>query len=144
MATTGSSAILRGTGDEFSHYSNELWGITASESPKGYVIWGGPPRRGPIDGSSSRALRAARYRFCRKTPRGLARDAWETLWPKVWGRFGFADAFNPATGWAARDYVGINTGITLLMAENARTGLVWDLFMKIPKPAPCDATGRLS
>ncbi len=32
-------------------YSDDLWGITASDSPKGYVIWGGPPAVGPIDGT---------------------------------------------------------------------------------------------
>src|SRR5260370_6578953 len=36
---------------QFSDYSNALWGITASDSEKGYVAWGGPPAMGPIDGT---------------------------------------------------------------------------------------------
>lgn len=120
-------------GDEFPHYSNELWGITASESPKGYVIWGGPPRQGPIDGSVVPCAAGGSLPFLPQDSLAALRGMKERFGRKAWGRFGFTDAFNPATGWAARDYVGINTGITLLMAENARTGLVWDLFMKNPE-----------
>ena len=49
---------------------------------------------------------------------------------KLWKRYGFADAFNPQTGWVARDVIGIDLGITALMSENVRSGLVWDTFMK--------------
>ena len=38
-------------GKKFPDYSDDLWGITASDSDKGYVIWGGPPAMGPIDGT---------------------------------------------------------------------------------------------
>jgi len=49
---------------------------------------------------------------------------------QAWTRYGFADAFNPADGWIGPDVIGINAGITLLMAENVRTGFVWQTFMK--------------
>ena len=52
---------------------------------------------------------------------------------QAWTRYGFADAFNPADGWVAPDVIGINAGITLLMAENARTAFVWKTFMKNPQ-----------
>ena len=45
------------------------------------------------------------------------------------GRYGFADAFNPNTGWVNPDVIGIDVGITLLSAENLRTGNVWRWFM---------------
>jgi hypothetical protein len=45
-------------------------------------------------------------------------------------RYGFVDAFNPLTNWYDSDVIGIDTGITMVMAENARTGFVWDTFMK--------------
>jgi hypothetical protein len=120
-------------GEEFPHYSNELWGITASESPKGYVVWGGPPRQGPIDGSVVPCAVGGSLPFLTEDSLAVLRGMRARFGGKVWGRFGFADAFNPATGWAAPNYVGINTGITLLMAENARSGFVWDLFMKNPE-----------
>ena len=43
------------------------------------------------------------------------------------------NAFNPLKNWYDSDVVAIDTGITLLMAENARTGFVWDTFMKNPE-----------
>jgi hypothetical protein len=49
---------------------------------------------------------------------------------KIYGHYGFVDAFNPNTGWVNRDVIGINQGIILLSAENARTGNVWRWFMK--------------
>ena len=43
------------------------------------------------------------------------------------------DAFNPLKNWYDTDVIGIDTGITMVMAENARTGFVWDTFMKNPE-----------
>jgi hypothetical protein len=53
---------------------------------------------------------------------------------KIYGRYGFADAFNPTTGWVSGDVLGIEVGITLLSAENLRTGNVWRWFMSNPEP----------
>jgi hypothetical protein len=52
---------------------------------------------------------------------------------KVWRRYGFVGAFNPRTGWVATDVIGIDLGIMLLMAENYRTGFVWNVFMDAPE-----------
>ena len=49
---------------------------------------------------------------------------------RVWKRYGFIDAFNPETGWFAPDVIGIDVGISMLMAENARSGFIWEVFMK--------------
>jgi hypothetical protein len=49
---------------------------------------------------------------------------------KAWSRYGFVDAFNPLKNWYDNDVIGIDTGITLVMAENARSGFVWNTFMK--------------
>jgi hypothetical protein len=51
----------------------------------------------------------------------------------AWGRYGFADAFNPQTGWVAHDVLGIDLGIMLIMAENLRTEFVWRTFMQAPE-----------
>jgi hypothetical protein len=48
----------------------------------------------------------------------------------IYGPYGFTDAFNPMTHWGNPDVVGINTGITLLSAENLRSGNVWRWFGK--------------
>jgi hypothetical protein len=52
---------------------------------------------------------------------------------KAWSRYGFVNAFNPRNGWYDSDVIAIDTGITLLMAENLRTGFVWKTFMKNPE-----------
>ena len=46
----------------------------------------------------------------------------------IYGRYGFADAFNPLSLWVNPDVVGLDLGITLLSAENLRTGRVWEWF----------------
>ena len=61
---------------------------------------------------------------------------------KIYGRYGFADAFQPQTGWVNPDVLGIDVGITLLSAENLRTGAVWRWFMANPEiPKALDAVG---
>ena len=49
---------------------------------------------------------------------------------RIYGRYGFVDAFNPNTGWVGPDVIGIDVGILLLSAENLRTGNVWRWFMR--------------
>src|ERR1700735_76300 len=53
--------------------------------------------------------------------------------PAAWQLYGFVDAFNPLTGWFDNDVVGIDVGIMALMAENQRTGFVWQTFMENPE-----------
>ena len=130
LATRAHRLFCARLGNQFPHYTEELWGITASESPKGYVVWGGPPRMGPIDGSIVPCAAGGSLPFLPKESLQALRAARERYGKRVWGRYGFADAFNPATGWVARNHVAINTGITLMMAENARTGFFWETFMK--------------
>jgi len=49
---------------------------------------------------------------------------------RAWTRYGLVDAFNPLTSWYDADVLGIDLGIMALMAENLRTGFVWQTFMK--------------
>jgi hypothetical protein len=117
---------------QFSDYSNALWGITASDSARGYVVWGGPPAMGPIDGTIAPAGAGGSIPFLPSATMRVLRTIHDR-YPKAWSRYGFVDAFNPLTEWYDTDVVGIDTGITMLMAENARTGFVWDTFMKNPE-----------
>jgi len=117
---------------QFPDYSNALWGITASDSQRGYVVWGGPPAMGPIDGTIVPAAAGGSLPFLPGATMRVLRTIHDR-YPQAWGRYGFVDAFNPLTEWFDTDVVGIDTGITMLMAENARTGFVWDTFMKNPE-----------
>ena len=51
----------------------------------------------------------------------------------AWSKYGFVNAFNPLKNWYDHDVIAIDTGITMLMAENLRTGFVWETFMKTPE-----------
>jgi hypothetical protein len=117
---------------QFSDYSNALWGITASDSARGYVAWGGPPAMGPIDGTVVPAATGGSLPFLPTACMRVLRTIHDH-YPNAWCRYGFVDAFNPLTNWYDTDVVGIDTGITMLMAENARGGFVWDTFMKNPE-----------
>jgi hypothetical protein len=110
-------------------YSDDLWGITASDSDKGYVIWGGPPAMGPIDGTVVPAASGGSLPFLPETCMRVLRNI-RTRYPQAWCKYGFVDAFNPLKNWYDHDVIGIDTGITMLMAENARTAFVWETFMK--------------
>ena len=117
---------------QFSDYSNALWGITASDSIHGYVAWGGPPAMGPIDGTIVPAAAGGSLPFLPSATMRVLRTIHDH-YPNAWCRYGFVDAFNPVTGWYDTDVIGIDTGITMLMAENARSGFVWETFMQNPE-----------
>jgi len=114
---------------QFPSYSEDLWGITASDSPRGYVIWGGPPAVGPIDGTIAPSASAGSLPFLPQPVMRVLRTIKER-YPSAWSKYGFVNAFNPLTKWYDTDVIGIDTGITMLMAENFRTGFVWNTFMK--------------
>jgi hypothetical protein len=117
---------------QFPDYTEDLWGITASDSDHGYVVWGGPPAIGPIDGTVVPSAAAGSLPF---VPRECLRvlRTMKDRYRDAWCRYGLVNAFNPLKKWYDSDVVGIDTGITMLMAENLRTGFVWDTFMKNPE-----------
>ncbi len=119
--------------DKFSTYSHDCWGITASDSCNGYVAWGGPPLQGPVDGSIVPAAAAGSLPFLYSDSMAVLRNLRQQYGKKIWKRYGFVDAFNPLTGWVDKEVVGIDVGISMLMAENARSRLVWDTFMRNPE-----------
>ncbi|MGH9746759.1 MAG: glucoamylase family protein [Candidatus Acidiferrales bacterium] len=118
---------------QFPDYSDDLWGITASDSPRGYVVWGGPPATGPIDGSIVPCATGGSLPFLPQATVRVLQTIKNRYGQRAWTRYGFVDAFNPLTNWYDSDVIGIDTGITMLMAENARTGFVWKTFMKNPE-----------
>lgn len=114
---------------QFPDYGDDLWGISASDSQKGYVIWGGPPTMGPIDGTVVPSASAGSLPFLPEAVMRVLRNM-KDHYPRAWCKYGFVNAFNPLKNWYDTDVVGIDVGITMLMAENARTGFVWNTFMK--------------
>ena len=118
---------------QFPDYSDDLWGITASDSARGYVVWGGPPTTGPIDGTVVPCAAGGSLPFLKGPAMRVMRTMKDRYGNGAWSQYGFVDAFNPLTNWYDHDVIGIDIGISMLMVENARTGFVWDTFMKNPE-----------
>ena len=133
LATEAHRRFCLNLGKKFPDYSPDLWGITASDSQKSYTVWGGPPKSGPIDGTVVPCASAGSLPFLPQPVMRVLRNIQLQYSAGTWSRYGFVDAFNPLTNWYDSDIVGIDTGITMLMAENARTGWVWETFMKNPE-----------
>jgi hypothetical protein len=114
-------------------YSRDYWGISASDSQHGYTAWGGPPAQGQIDGSVVPYATAGSLPFlpadCLRVQRALKANYGN----RAWGRYGFCDAFHPQANWYETDCLGIDLGISVLMAENLRTSFVWATFALNPE-----------
>lgn len=129
-ATRAHKAFCLALAPEFPDYTENIWGITASDSARGYVAWGGPPRDPEIDGTVVPCAAAGSLMFTPDISLPALREMRARYGERIYARYGFADAFNPLTGWVDADVIGINLGITLLSAENLRTGNVWRWFMR--------------
>jgi hypothetical protein len=113
----------------FKGYGANCWGLTASDNPDGYNAHSPTNDLGVI--SPTAALSSIAY-----TPaNSLAalRHFYEYLGPKIWGEYGFTDAFDETRNWYAKSYLAIDQGPTVVMIENYRSGLLWNLFMSCPE-----------
>ena len=118
---------------QFPDYGNDFWGITSSDSVNGYVAWGGPPAMGPIDGSIVPCATAGSVPFLPTDTLAVQQNLYGNHRSTAWTPYGFADAFNPLTNWVDGWVLGIDLGISMLMAENYRTQFVWNTFMQSPE-----------
>jgi hypothetical protein len=111
----------------FKGYGDACWGLTASDDPDGYDAHAPGNDNGTI--APTAALSSFPYapQACMKALRHFL-----TI-PKLWGRYGFVDAFNPTRGWTADTYLAIDQGPIIVMMENYRSGLLWKLFMAVPE-----------
>ncbi len=114
-------------------YTEDYWGITSSDYPHGYTAWGGPPLIGPVDGSVVPCAAAGSLPFLPGDCLRVLRSLKAKYGANAYGRYGFHDAFHPAANWYDEDVLGIDLGISALMAENFRTGFVWSTFMQNPE-----------
>ena len=115
----------------FPAYSENLWGVTPSDSEIGYLGWGGFSRR-DLDGTVVPCAAGGSLMFTPDLSIAALRTMRRSFGPLVYGRYGFSDSFQPLSQWVNPDVVGIDLGIMLLSAENLRTGAVWDWFGRQP------------
>ena len=88
---------------------------------------------GPIDGTIVPSACAGSLPFLSTDMLAVLRSIYTNFHAGAWTRYGFVDAFNPLTSWYDPDVLGIDLGITQLMAENYRTQFVWNTFMQNPE-----------
>ena len=131
-ATQAHKAFCLSLQGQFPDYKSNQWGITASDSVNGYTAWGGPPAMGAIDGTIVPCAAGGSLPFAPADCLSVLRNI-RTTFPRTWQRYGFIDAFNPLTNWYDPDVIGIDVGITMLMAENQRSQFVWNTFMTNPE-----------
>ena len=129
-ATRAHRAFCMNLSHEFPAFGPDVWGITASDSAKGYLAWGGPPRDPDIDGTIVPSAAGGSLMFTPELSTQALLTMRDRYGRKIYGKYGFIDAFNPKTGWTDTDVIGINVGIILLSAENMRTGAIWRWFMQ--------------
>ncbi len=132
-ATRAHRAFCMDLSGKFPGYSSNVWGITASDSVKGYLGWGGPPVDPSIDGTVVPSAAGGSLMFTPDICLSALRTMQDNYGKRIYGRYGFVDAFNPNTGWIDSDVVGIDVGITLLSAVNLMDGGVWRWFMRNPE-----------
>lgn len=114
---------------KFYGYSDRCWGLTASDIPDGYTASSPTNDQGII--APTAALSSFPY-----TPDESLRALkfyYYVLGDKLWGEYGFHDAFSLNRPWFATSYLAIDQGPIIIMIENHRSGLVWDLFMSCPE-----------
>jgi hypothetical protein len=113
----------------FVGYGDSDWGFTASDNHLGYSAHSPTNDLGVI--SPTAALSSFPY-----TPDESMKALkffYYTIGDRLWGDYGFYDAFNLTEGWTADSYLAIDQGPIIIMIENHRTRLLWDLFMTAPE-----------
>jgi len=114
---------------KFRGYGANSWGFTASYSVNGYTAHSPSNDVGVI--SPTAAL--ASYPYTPKQSMKMIRHLYEDMGDKVWGKYGFYDAYSETENWYPKRYLGIDQGPIVVMIENGRTGLLWKLFMSCPE-----------
>ena len=142
MAVRANRDWCREHRDRFKTYGTDRWGITAGSGPGGrYVVPGHPPRGESGENAEQGTLHPYGAGMSLPFLPGDAMDALrhmkdlEIQGQPVWidpnkGGYGFMDGFNMDQDWVSDQVIGIAHGPMLLMIENARTGLIHELFMK--------------
>jgi hypothetical protein len=114
---------------KFKGYGEDCWGLTACDTYYGYDAYSPANDRGTI--APTAALSAFPYtpEYSMKALKHFYYD----LGGKIWGEYGFKDAFNESRNWYADSYLAIDEGPIVAMIENYRSGLLWKLFMSCPE-----------
>ena len=110
-------------------YSEVCWGLTASDDINGYRVHEPSNDNGVI--SPTAALSSFPY-----TPdesMAALKFFYYKLGDRIFKEYGFVDAFSLTEPWVANSFLAIDQGPQIVMIENHRSGLLWNLFMSSPE-----------
>jgi hypothetical protein len=110
-------------------YGPNCWGLTASDDPTGYVAHAPDTDNGTL--SPTAAL--ASWPYTPVESMQTLRHFLTAYGDRVWNRYGFVDALCESRDWYAETFLAIDQGPIVVMIENHRTGLLWNLFMAVPE-----------
>lgn len=117
------------SGSRWYGYSQLNWGLTSSDDINGYKVHSPTNDNGVI--SPTAALSSFPYTPVESMK--ALRFFYYKLGDKIWGDYGFYDAFSLHEPWFATSTLAIDQGPIIVMIENHRTGLLWNLFMSCPE-----------
>lgn len=117
--------------DKYSGYGKDCWGLTASYSLTGYAAHS-PGEKNDL-GVISPTAALSSFPYSPEQSMSAMKHFYYVLGTKIWGVYGFYDAFSEQNNWYPERYLAIDEGPVVVMIENYRTGLIWDLFMSSPE-----------
>lgn len=109
-------------------YGENCWGLTAGDSYKGYVAHCPEVDFGVIQPTAA----LSSFPYTPEYSMQALRYFYYVKGDKIWSEYGFVDGFSETHNWYAKSHIAIDQGPIVVMIENYRTGLLWDIFMKIP------------
>lgn len=115
----------------FKGYGPNAWGLTASDSPDGYVAHA--PDEADDKGTLTPTGALASFPYTPEASMAAFKHFYRDLGAQLWDIYGPRDAYNPTAGWVSPIYMGLDQAPITVMIENYRTGLVWKNFMSNPE-----------
>ncbi len=112
---------------KFAGYSEDCWGLSASYSMKGYAAHA-PGETNDL-GVITPSAALSSFPYTPEQSMNAMKHFYYNLGNKIWGEYGFYDAFSDQNNWYPQRYLAIDQGPVVIMIENYRTGLLWNLFM---------------
>ena len=116
---------------KYPNYNAFCWGLTASDMPPPDNYGASEPTRDKGTIAPTAAISSLPYTTTQSMD--AIRYFYYIVGDRLWGKYGFYDAFDAANNWWASSYLAIDQGTQIIMIENHRTGLLWDLFMSAPE-----------
>ena len=114
----------------FNGYSSYVWGLTASDDNLNFYSAHSPTND---DGVISPTAAISSLPYSTAQSMNALRFFYYKLGDKLFKEYGFIDAFNLSDDWFADSFLAIDQGPQIVMIENYRTRLLWNLFMSCPE-----------